>query len=177
MNARTVCSIVLALIFNSLMVFADEATEVFDDKEYGYVIYHPGSWDADIYRSGVVVANVTTQARESGISLRIYSYTGDKNKFIDQYIEDVIRDLKAKLRSQDAKSEEGLDIIDLELTALKRKPGYCLLHRLIFFPEQKRVFVLQAGYPVGADPAVLHMLRGIIDSLKVYDRDKLKQMR
>lgn len=121
--------------------------DVFNDKQYGYLFKHPKDWQANIYRSGVVVSEVKNSTHKSGVNLRIYNLRVAEKTFLDDYVDDMYVSLRAKAYDIDRSFVDSIVTYDIYLKSISGKDEYSYRHWLPFFPDQKLVFVLQAGCP------------------------------
>jgi hypothetical protein len=174
-NSKMRVLVFIFLILVTQLSHSEYNAKIFNDKEKGYFIKYPSDWIAGVYRSGVVVANVSNRQNDTGISIRLYDYDGNEDSFIQRYVKSVESDLSIKLRDRENGYVSGQAFIDLKFSPVFRGSSFEHIHRIHLFHEQNVALVMQAGCPADNAIQLIPVLVQSLDSLWVYNKAKLRK--
>lgn len=147
MNKCFICSAICIclLLITDHSTFAQSQKEFIDNK-YGYSIEHPSSWKSSIYRSGIVVANINSPDNEKGLQIRIHNSKKPIESFVNDYIDDFEKSMKAALLNQ-GKNVYG-SFHGYWATFRSDTSGKQYFLKSYIIPTgDSRIFVFQSGLP------------------------------
>jgi hypothetical protein len=159
---------VLALFFLLTPVsHSTELQERFIDREYGYSIQHPSSWKANIYRSGIVLADINSSDNKSGLQIRMTHSKKSLDQFIDQYIHKLNNDMQASLMD---KTQTMIGYVRVYTITFKSNRGgkdYFLKSYILPVKNRSRIYIFQAGTPFEMKSQIEPILDSIADSFRL----------
>ena len=144
--------------------YAQQLTRIFVDREYGYSIRYPDNWQARSYRSGIVLSEINDRDGKSGLQIRRIYLKGDVNNFIDNYIEEFKRNMRAFLVNKDRQMIGNIS--GWILTFHGGRGQYLLKSYILPVSNSYYIYIFQAGTPLDMKAKVEPVLDGIANSFK-----------
>ncbi len=141
--------------------------KLFTDKEYGYSIEYPSSWRAKIYRSGIVVADITSKDRKSGLQIRISRSQNSVEKFIEHYIRNFEKDMGATLLEKTDSRIGPFKGYKISFTAKRKRTVYYLNSYILPVRATATFYIFQSGTPLKKRAQIEPVLDGIADSFRL----------
>lgn len=145
----------------------------FTDSKYGYHFRHPDSWKAKLYRSGIVVSEVNAPNGEAGVQFRVARLGGSPKTYSENYVSQVEKDLQATLQTSQRGMMQGTEYREYTFHSKRGPNGTFLYQLLLFFPDVKRVIIVQAGCDWNQRESFQEILNEIAKSLEVFDQPAL----
>ncbi|MBN1998669.1 hypothetical protein JW935_14005 [candidate division KSB1 bacterium] len=127
-------------------VFAEDF-KLFVDKEYGYSIEYPSSWKAKIYRSGIVIADITSKDKKSGLQIRMTRSKNSVEEFIDLYVRSFEKDMRATLIEKTESRIGSFTGYKISFTAKRGRTVYFLKSYILPVRATSTFYIFQSGTP------------------------------
>lgn len=133
-------------VFNSLAISAEDK-KIFKDSEYGYSLKYPKNWNASIYRSGIVLANINSSDNQSGIQIRREKTGSSLKSFESHYVKKFMQDMNAEMLDRKKIKINKKEALTISFKAKRGGTVYFLKSYIIHFPAKKEFYIFQAGTP------------------------------
>lgn len=101
--------ICIILILNYSNAIATLLEKIFTDEKYGYQIQYPVKWKAGIYRSGIVIAEINSPTKNTGVQIRFTKSDKSHAEYKSTYIAKYKKDLNAILIGHKELKINGMD--------------------------------------------------------------------
>jgi len=159
---------VIVMVVSLLCVtgYAQQLTQIFVDREYGYSIRYPDNWQACSYRSGIVLSEINSRDGKSGLQIRRIYLTGDVNNFVDNYIEEFKRNMRVSLINKDRQMIGDISGWILTFQGSRGRGQFVLKSYILPVPSSYYIYIFQAGTPLDMKAKVEPVLDGIADSFR-----------
>lgn len=170
-NKITVHSWILTTILLCLLsissVYSFYLSEKFVDSEYNYSIRYPSSWEANKYRSGIVLANINKSDGKGGLQIRLTKSNKGINNFINDYISDFINQMQATLINRNQMMFGYLTGYTIAFRARRGSVNYFLKTYILPVKDTSKIYIFQAGAPLKMRNQVEPVLDNIAASFKI----------
>ena len=156
----------ISLVLITVQPAVARSQKEFIDSQNGYAISHPSTWEASIYRSGIVVANINSPDQKSGLQIRILNLKKPIKKFVRDYTDDFKKSMKAVFLDQ-GKLESG-SFNGYWVTFRSDRSGKQYFLKSYIIPTgDSRIFVFQSGVPSEQKSAGEKILDSIASSFRL----------
>lgn len=145
MKLKSIFSAVLLMLCISGFASAGDFSKTFVDNEFGYLIKYPADWNAQINRSGMVLADINSNDKKSGLQIRITNTIRPEDVFVENYIQKFIRDMNAMVVAHESIKIDGINSHAISFQSNRSGKDYLLRSYIIPVYEPSNIYIFQAG--------------------------------
>ena len=133
------------LLFFTAAARAVELSGEFQDRQYGYSIRYPASWNAAEFRSGVILSEINRNDNTSGLQIRFMRSNRSMKVFVDNYILGFRGEMQATLIRESPTTIDRYRGREIIFRARRGGNEYFLKSYVLRGKEQSGYYVFQAG--------------------------------
>jgi len=135
------------LLFLATVAHAVDLSGEFQDRQYGYSIRYPASWNAVEFRSGVILSEINRNDNKCGLQIRFMSSNRKLKVFVDNYSLSFRSEMQATVIRESPITIDRLRGREIIFRANRSGRDYYLKSYVLRVDDRAGYFVFQAGAP------------------------------